>query len=72
MGMIVPSLSADTPDIDPDPSSNHHAVGVIHLPRCPADPCTIGTIGTSLARGGARARSRRQLRPPPLPGPAKP
>lgn len=33
MGMIVPSLSADCPDTDPDPSSNHHAVGVIHLPR---------------------------------------
>ncbi|WP_328912290.1 MULTISPECIES: hypothetical protein [unclassified Streptomyces] len=33
MGMIVPSLSKDSPDTDPDPSSNHHAVGVIHLPR---------------------------------------
>ncbi|WP_405701858.1 hypothetical protein OG209_33345 [Streptomyces sp. NBC_01383] len=33
MGMIVPGLSADCPDTDPDPSSNHHAVGIIHLPR---------------------------------------
>ncbi|MYW05573.1 hypothetical protein [Streptomyces sp. SID3343] len=33
MGMIVPDLAADSPDTDPDPSSNHHAVGVIHLPR---------------------------------------
>lgn len=32
-GMIVPDLSADSPDVDPDPSSSHHAFGVVLLPR---------------------------------------
>jgi hypothetical protein len=32
-GMLVPDLSSDSPDIDPDPSSSHHAFGVVMLTR---------------------------------------